>query len=229
MLNDKPDADTGQYENATYLIINRPLYSTWARFTGGLTLSFNKSVNIYNLPEITYRDYKYNLYDVWGGYNFTNQYKKTGYNSLSPNFGIEFRSFNMDFNLTPTQPELKYNPKYTSHNFLLGQFVVYHQDFFKTNYFFGFGRTEDIPMGYTYAASFAFDRWDTLKRPYTAIQAQKYWFLGKNLISTTIGSGTVSGIKSNRRMRYCILLLITTVIFSGGLVRNSVNFFMQTT
>ena len=190
MLNDKPDADSGQYENAAYLIINRPLYSTWAKATGGLTLSLNRSVNIYNLPEITYRDYKYNLIDVWGGYNFTNQYKKTGYNSLSPNFGIEFRSFNMDFTLKPTQPELKNNPKYTSHNFLLGQFVVYHQDFFKTNYFFGFGRTEDIPMGYTYAASFAFDRWDTLKRPYTAIQAQKYWFLGKNLISTTVGLGT---------------------------------------
>jgi hypothetical protein len=137
-----------------------------------------------------YRDYKYNLIDYWGGYNFTNQYKKTGYNSLSPNFGIEFRNFNMNFTQKPAQKDLQNNPKYSSHNFLLGQFVVYHQDFFKTNYFFGFGRTEDIPMGYTYAASFAIDKWDTLKRPYTAIQAQKYWFLGKNLISTTVGLGS---------------------------------------
>ena len=45
-------------------------------------------------------------------------------------------------------------------------------------------------MEYNYEASFAFDRWDTLKRPYTAIQAQKYWFLGKNLISTTVGLGS---------------------------------------
>jgi hypothetical protein len=190
MLNDKPDADSGQYENAAYLIVNRPLYSTWAKATGGLTLSSNKSVNIYNLPLSMYRDYKYNLIDYWGGYNFTNQYKKTGYNSLSPNFGIEFRQFNMDFTQKPTQKELQNNPKYSDHNFLLGQFVVYHQDFFKTNYFFGFGRTEDIPMGYTYAASFAMDKWDTLRRPYTAIQAQKYWFLGKNLISTTVGLGS---------------------------------------
>jgi len=190
MLNDKPDADSGQYENAAYLIINRPLYSTWAKLTGGLTLSVNRSVNIYNLPQSMYRDYKYNLIDYWGGYNFTNQYKKTGYNSLSPNFGIEFRQFNMDFTQKPAQKELQNNPKYSDHKFLLGQFVVYHQDFFKTNYFFGFGRTEDIPMGYTYAASFALDKWDTLKRPYTAIQAQKYWFLGKNLISTTVGLGS---------------------------------------
>ena len=193
MLNDKPNADTGQYENAVYLIINRPLYSTWATFTGGLTLSYNHSVNIYNYPKSLYRDYKYNLVDAWAGYNFTNQYKKTGYNSVAPNFGIELRSFNMDFTQRPVtvyDSSLLYNPKYNNHNFLLGQFVVYHQDFFKTNYFFGFGRTEDIPMGYTYAASFAYDKWDTLNRPYTAIQAQKYWFLGKNLISTTVGLGS---------------------------------------
>lgn len=190
MLNDKPNVDTGQYENSAYININRPLYSTWATLTGGLTLSANKSVNIFSLPDTVYRNYKYNLVDVWGGYNFTNQYKKTGYNSLKPNMGIEGRTFNMDFTQKPTQDTLKYNPKYTSHNFLMGQFVVYHQDFFKTNYFFGFGRTEDIPMGYTYSATFAYDRWDTLNRPYTAIQAQKYWLPGKNLISTTVGFGS---------------------------------------
>jgi hypothetical protein len=189
MLNDKINADTGQYENSVYLTINRPLYSTWASFTGGLTLSANTSVNIFNLPPDMYRNYKYNLYDVWAGYNFTNQYKKTGYNSEKPNMGIEARSFNMDFTLKPTQDTLKYNPKYNSHNFLLGQFVLYHQDFFKTNYFFGFGRTEDIPMGYTYAASFAVDNSTGLRRSYSAIQAQKYWLLGKNLISTTAGFG----------------------------------------
>jgi hypothetical protein len=190
MLNDRPDVDTGQYENSAYINVNRPLYSTWASYTGGLTLSINHSVNILNLPDSAYRDYRYSLIDVWSGYNFTNQYKKTGYNSLSPNFGIELRSFNMDFSQRPTQSYLDTVPNYQNHNFLLSQFVVYHQDFFKTNYFFGFGRTEDIPMGYTYSASFAVDKWDTLRRPYTAIQAQKYWLPGKNLISTTIGFGS---------------------------------------
>jgi hypothetical protein len=189
MLNDKPNVDTGQYENSVYFSVNRPLYSTWATFTGGLTLSENKSVNIYNLPDSAFRNYQYSLVDFWGGYNFTNQYKKTGYNSQSPNFGIEFRSFNMNFGTRPVQKNIDTIPNYSNHNFLLGQFVVYHQDFFKTNYFFGFGRTEDIPMGYTYAASFAFDKWDTLKRPYTAIQVQKYWLPGKNLVSTTVGFG----------------------------------------
>ena len=189
MLNDKPDVDTGQYENSAYITINRPLYSTWASLTGGLTLSVNKSVNIFNLPDSAYRNYQYSLIDYWGGYNFTNQYKKTGYNSEDPNFGIEFRHFNMNFTKRPTQPELDTVSNFNNHRFIMGQFVVYHQDFFKTNYFFGFGRTEDIPMGYTYSATFAFDYWDSLRRPYTAIQVQKYWLPGKNLISTTVGLG----------------------------------------
>ncbi len=67
MLNDKPNADTGQYENSVYLIVNRPLYSSWACFTGGLTLSANKSVNIFSLPPAQYRNYKYNLVDLVGG------------------------------------------------------------------------------------------------------------------------------------------------------------------
>jgi hypothetical protein len=189
MLNDKPDADTGQYENAVYLIVNRPLYSTWASFTGGLTLSANKSVNINGLPPTEYRNYSYNLIDAWAGYNFTNQYKKTGYNSTKPNVGIELRSFNMDFNERPLQPKLDSIPNFNSRNFILGQLVFYHQDFFKTNYFFGFGRTEDIPMGYTYSTSVGFESWMGLKRTYTAVQTQKYWLPGKNLISTTFSFG----------------------------------------
>jgi hypothetical protein len=189
MLNDKINTDTGQYENSAYLIINRPLYSTWASLTGGLTLSANRSVNIFNLPDTLYRNYTYNLIDTWAGYNFTNQYKKTGYNSSKPNIGIELRSFNKEFTLEPTESYLKSNPNYNSHYFILSQLVFYHQDFFKTNYFFGFGRTEDIPMGYTYATSFGLDSWTGLKRTYTAIQTQKYWFLGKNLISSTVGFG----------------------------------------
>ena len=82
MLNDKPDADTGQYENAAYLIINRPLYSTWARFTGGLTLSANRSVNI-NQPCRT--QFTEIILTIWLMYGqdtiLQTSIRRTGYNS----------------------------------------------------------------------------------------------------------------------------------------------------
>ncbi|HZK63646.1 MAG TPA: hypothetical protein VFC34_05845, partial [Puia sp.] len=66
----------------------------------------------------------------------------------------------------------------------------FHQEFYKTNYFFGFGRTEDIPLGYNASASFGQDEWVGRKRTYTALEGQKYWLAGKNLISTGVGFGS---------------------------------------
>jgi hypothetical protein len=190
VLNDRPATDTGQYEKSTYININRPLYSSWAKLTGGLTLSQNRSINIFNLPDSVYRNYEYSVVDVWGGYNFRNQFKGTGYNSQKPNIAIELRRYAMDFSKTPSQDTLKRNPFYNNHQYLLSKLVFFHQEFFKTNYFFGFGRTEDIPLGYNASASFGLDESTGRKRTYTAIEGQKFWLAGKNLISASAAFGT---------------------------------------
>jgi len=188
-LNDRILADTGVYERSYYVTANRPLYSSWARFTGGLTFSYNTSVNINVLPDSLYASYRYNVEDVWGGYNFRTQFKNNGLNSEKPNLAVELRSYNVNFTKTPYQAKYNDNPNYNDHHYLLSKFVVFHQDFFKTNYFFGFGRTEDIPLGYNAGVSFGVDDWVGRKRTYTAIEAQKFWLKGKNLISTAFGFG----------------------------------------
>lgn len=190
VLNDHPTTDTGVYEKSTYININRPLYSSWAKLTGGLTLSKNKSINIFNYPDTVYRDYQYNIVDVWGGFNFRNQFKGTGYNSNKPNLAVELRRNSKDFTRHPSQDSLKSDPLYNSHRYLLSKFVLFHQEFFKTNYFFGFGRTEDIPLGYNYSASFGYDSWAGRDRTYTSLEGQKYWLLGKNLISANAAFGS---------------------------------------
>jgi hypothetical protein len=190
VLNDRPTTDTGVYEKSTYITINRPLYSSWAKLAGGLALSQNKSVNIFDLPDSLYRNYQYSVIDVWAGYNFRNQFKGTGFNSEKPNIAVELRRYNKDFSLKPTQDTLSLDPMYNNHEYLLGKLVLFHQDFFKTNYFFGFGRTEDIPLGYNASASFGVDEWTGRKRTYTALEGQKFWLPGKNLISTSVAFGT---------------------------------------
>lgn len=190
VLNDHPTTDTGVYEKSTYININRPLYSSWAKLTGGLTLSKNKSINIFNYPDTVYRDYRYNIVDVWGGFNFRNQFKGTGYNSNKPNLAVELRRYSKDFTRHLSQDSLKSDPLYNSHRYLLSKFVLFHQEFFKTNYFFGFGRTEDIPLGYNYSASFGYDSWVGRDRTYTSLEGQKYWLLGKNLISANAAFGS---------------------------------------
>jgi hypothetical protein len=190
VLNDRPSADTGVYEKSTYISINRPLYSSWAKLTGGMTLSSNRSINIFNLPDSLYRDYQYSVVDFWAGYNFRNQFKGTGYNSKKPNIAVELRRFTMDFSKQPSQTIFKSDPMYNNHQYILSKLVFFHQEFFKTNYFFGFGRTEDIPLGYNASASYGLDEWTGRKRTYTAIETQKFWLPGKNLISTSASFGT---------------------------------------
>ena len=189
-LNDRPTVDTGVYEHSYYLTVNRPLYSSWAKFTGGFTLAYNASVNINLQNDSIYRHYQYNIVDVWAGYNFRNQFKNTGTNSIKPNIAIELRRYNLSFMKTPWQLKYQSDPNYNDHHYLLSKLVFFHQDFFKTNYFFGFGRTEDIPTGYNASASFGLDDWVGRKRAYTAIEGQAYWFKGKNVISTAFGFGS---------------------------------------
>jgi hypothetical protein len=190
VLNDRPTTDTGVYEKSTYISINRPLYSSWAKFAGGLTLSQNKSINIFNQPDTVYRNYQYSIADVWGGYNFRNQFKGTGYNSNKPNLAIELRRYVKDFSKKPQQDTLALDSRYNDHKYWMSKFELFHQDFYKTNYFFGFGRTEDIPLGYNAAVSFGLDKWTGRNRSYTAIEGQKFWLLGKNLISASASLGS---------------------------------------
>jgi hypothetical protein len=190
-LNDRPTADTGVYERSYFFSAYHPLYTSWARFTGGLSLEHSSSINIYSFPDSVYRNYDYNIVDVWAGYNFRNQFKTSGQTSEKPNIAVLGRSFNMDFEKKPWQAKYQMDPNYNDHRYFLGQFVLFHSDFFKTNYFLGFGRTEDIPSGYNASFSAGVDNWVGLKRLYTAIQGQKFWLMrNNNLLSTQIGIGT---------------------------------------
>jgi hypothetical protein len=190
VLNDHTTIDSGVYEKSYYLSINRPLYSSWAKFTGGFNLAFNSSVNIFSLPDSIYRNYEYSIVDIWGGYNFRNQFKGNGINTKKPNIAVELRDYTLDFSVRPEQDKLQYDPYYNNHNYLLSKLVFFNQEFFKTNYFFGFGKTEDIPLGYNFSGSYGIDDWVGRKRTYTAVEGQKYWLPGKNLISTAIGLST---------------------------------------
>ncbi len=190
-ISNRVTIDTGVYERTYYVNVNRPLYSSWAKLTGGLSLAKNSSMNVGMLHDSVYRDYSYRVLDVWAGYNFRNQFKNNGVNSNKPNLAIELRHYNLSFLKYPTQTFLSKDPYYNDHYYTMGKFVLFHQDFIKTNYFFGFGRTEDIPTGYNASVSGGYETWVDRNRVYTAIEGQKYW-LGKNqgLLSTNLQLGS---------------------------------------
>jgi hypothetical protein len=173
-LNNINTLDSGTYEGTYYFSFDRPLYKSGARWIGGLGFSSNYSINMFNRPDTLYRDYRYNILDVWGGYNILKQDSRNP-DSRRPNLAFLLRHFNLLFTQRPSQEQYKLDPVYNNHRFYLAQAVVFRQAFFKTNHFFGFGRTEDIPLGYTASATAGWDTWKGRTRGYAGLEAEKFW------------------------------------------------------
>lgn len=149
-------------EGAYFLKIDRPLVSPYTRIAGGLELSHNWSSNPYLKPDSLFLRYTYNVYDVWTGYNI-------GVNNNIKNRSRHFvglRWFHQDFRFRPFQETARENAQYNDNFFLLGQFTFFKQDFYKTRYIYGFGRTEDVPYGHTAYISAGWSKFLTLTRPY---------------------------------------------------------------
>lgn len=130
-------------EYAYFLKLNRPLVSPYSRLAGGIEMSVNKSRNIWAKSDSIFRAYRYVVNDFWIGYNFgiNNQVKNRNRHFLS------LRAFNQTFLNRPIQRVENLNPIYNSQTYYLAQLTFFNQNFYKTRYIYGFGRTEDVPYG----------------------------------------------------------------------------------
>lgn len=168
-LNHQPTIDTGVYEDAWFVQINRPLYSFYTRFTGGLSLAYHRSLNIHQWPDSLFRNYQYGVGDLWLGYNFTQPVFQDHWH-----LAALMRQYNIFFTRKPDAPQLATDPFYHNRRYLLGQLVLYRQHYVVTHYLFGFGRTEDIPIGWQLGLSTATETYASLKRQYTGFQLESF-------------------------------------------------------
>lgn len=132
-------------EYAYYLRLDRPLVSPYSRMAGGLELSNNWSKNVYRAPDSLFRSYQYFIEDAWIGYNF-------GISNIVKDRNRRFaaiRVFRQHYGRQPEQPEEQLRPIYNDQRFLLGSLTFYKQNFYKTRFLYGFGRTEDVPYGHS--------------------------------------------------------------------------------
>lgn len=153
-------------EYAFLVRLQRPLVSPYTRMAGGLELSKNWSVNAYNEPDTSFLKYNYNIIDSWVGYNFGIHKEISNRNRQF----LAFRYFSGNYLDQPEQPEYKEARKYNDAVGYLSEFSFYRQDYYKTRYVFGFGRTEDIPYGISFGVTGGYVRQLQLGRPYSAVK-----------------------------------------------------------
>lgn len=130
-------------EYAIVTRLNRPLVSPYSRIAGGLEYSKNWSENVYREADSTFLKYDYSVFDTWVGYNFG---VKRAFHNRNRQF-LSIRYADGVYGDTPEQPEYKVQPRYNDQSGIMSEFTFYRQNFYRTQYVFGFGRTEDVPTG----------------------------------------------------------------------------------
>ncbi len=186
-------------EFAAMVRLDRPLVSPYSRLAGGGEVSRNWSKNVRNKPDSTFLQYDYKVVDGWIGYNmgikkeFTNRNRKF----------LAVRYFDGFYIDQPDQENFKAERKYNNIYGYLSEFTFYRQNFYKTRYIFGFGRTEDVPYGFTFGITGGYVRQLTIERPYAAVKLNysKPYPKG-NIIRLT---AQVGGYLRNERMEDVIM------------------------
>jgi hypothetical protein len=171
-------------ENAVYLRFDRPLVSPYTRMAGGVELSYNWSVNAFNKSAADFRDYQYGIRDFWVGYNIGIRHRTTNRNRHF----IALRSFNQHFSQRPQQSIEEFNPIYNDQSFILGEVSFFNQNFYKTRYIYGFGRTEDVPYGRQLTLVAGSVKQFNRTRPYVGAEIVKS-FVRNNGDFTTLSAG----------------------------------------
>lgn len=165
---------TREEETSTYLSLSKQLVSPYTRTAGGLTLSRNEAYNAYNAPESTFFKYRYDLLDVWAGYNIGIEQLTATNNTIRDRRFFAIRYTDRRFNEVPQQVAAKFDPIYNSTQSILAQFTFFRQDYYKTQYIYGFGTTEDFPYGYNISVTAGWQKQLNLERPYTGFKVSEY-------------------------------------------------------
>ncbi|MBL7871197.1 MAG: hypothetical protein JNM78_06275 [Cyclobacteriaceae bacterium] len=151
-------------EFATRIRISRPLVSPYSRLAGALEISRNWSKNIFTKPDSAFLDYKYKILDGWIGYNLG---IKNSITNRNRHF-LAFRAFDYYYLNRPRQENFRESVIYNNSSAYLSAITFYRQNFFKTRYVFGFGRTEDVPSGFSMELTSGYVRQLKAARPYSA-------------------------------------------------------------
>ncbi|GGH68068.1 hypothetical protein HNQ91_001530 [Filimonas zeae] len=160
--------DGHQNDAGWRITLDRPLYSQYAHIAGSLSIGNNQTHNYYNQPDSQFYNYRYSVVDGWIGYNL-----RTGTTEYDRQF-ISGRYMNMPFSRMPYQVGDKYNERFNSKQLILGSYTFFRQNFYKTNYLYGFGITEDVPYGYNISLTGGWYKQNSLGRAYVGADANRY-------------------------------------------------------
>ena len=175
----KPAFNSGRREEyARYIRGDLPLVSPYHSFTGGFEFGQYEANNTYN-TRISYDHvykYAYGIMDGWMGINIGAGLRvKDNLQTRLRKF-ISFRAVSKRFSEIPDTAIIKYNIHYSDIDAGLVAFNIFKQEYYHTNFIYGFGRNEDVPEGYSFSVVSGLTQRNTRTRPYIGIDYERDYF-----------------------------------------------------
>ena len=192
--NIEPGFNSGRKEEtAWYFKADLPLVSPYSVWTGSYETSFRYTKNNFTNDSLYQSDFRYNyrILDGWIGYNIgakkdISAQIKNRLKHLLAIRGVYRRFFDI-----PKFYETNYNSSYTNLTTVLSSLTVFEQDYYHTNFIYGFGRNEDIPEGFSMSLTGGWTNRNNIERPYLGYEYQRAYFTrNKAYVNYQIRMGT---------------------------------------
>ncbi len=180
-------------EKAVYLKGDLPLVSPYHLFTGGFELAQRTTMNSYLNDSIYKSSFKYNfsVVDGWMALNLGARKRlRNNFQTRRRKF-IGLRGVQRVFNDIPEEFKKNYNFYYSDLQAVIGSFSFFQQDYYRSNFIYGFGRNEDIPEGFNLSVLGGWVKRNQVARPYIGLDYQRDYFTSKkNYINYILRFGT---------------------------------------
>jgi hypothetical protein len=170
-------SDNKPEENSAYIGFIKPFIHPLMKFTYAAEASMNVTENLYNTDSVYRSDYKYRLgsVDAWIGWNLSSGTKPLmagkHYNWL-----LSGRILRHHFYERPGDYLDKYFYRYIDLKAGLTALTVFHQDYYRTRFLYGFGRFEDVPEGADASVVTGWTKSNDRVRPYGGLDLKRYFF-----------------------------------------------------
>ena len=153
--------------------LNRNFFSYNTKWTGGLRIYQTSTIKDIKKTDTTLNNVrlKYSTQDFWLSHAFLLESKNINFQNRT-RLIVGARYINNTFYTGPFVSE-RYNFQYHDNQMLLAGIAFSRQKYFKSNLIYGFGKTEDIPIGCLFQLNGGFEKDEFFKRPYLGLKISR--------------------------------------------------------
>lgn len=171
-------------ETGLYARLEKPMVTPYKPTTGAIEAGYYRSANDY-WPDSTYRKiYRYSFYnsDIWLGYSLDSRRALYASKEVKVHRFIALRAFSRYYFRIPDLYKDSFDFRYTNTAGALASINIFRQSFYRASFIYGFGRSEDVPEGFSVSVTAGYINSKVLantlavenprkKRPYAGLDA----------------------------------------------------------